>query len=263
MKGLLIVVCVANLMAAKLIELPRPVQSNKQIKQQGRIQYFLDDTTNDHLTYRTFTTETAFIGSAYFQKSPRNNSLIHINQTNTTYIYTPSASTSINTTSEELTELKFESFNYVERRVPVSGCMRKTNGTTSITLIRSLGAGMIFFPSDFFIGGNYYILAASIDWGKNGLSVVGYTSLTVTCRSDVDGIVQMFRKLKMVKLGSKMRKVGVDKKKKKVVVLGRWKEVLGNVKRKELGVLVFDMNLDQEMPYCESRKEYLRCNVLE
>ena len=72
----------------------------------------------------------------------------------------------------------------------------------------------------------------------------------------------MFKNVKLLNIKSKFRKIIIDKKKKKFMILERWKQILGNLKRKELGVLMFDLNMNQELSYCESRKEYLQCNVI-
>lgn len=246
---------------SKIIELPNPIQTKKEIKQQGKIKYYFEDSTNEYLTYRIFPSESSFITSNYYTKKSTNDSLIHIIDTNLTYIYSPSLRE-----QEEaplLQELKFESFNYIEEIIPISGCMRKQNSTASISLIQSFGIGILIFPNDLFIGGDFYILAANLDWGNNGLSLNGYNSLRVTCRSDLNGIIQIFKKIKMIKIQSKIRKINIDKKFKKFKILNNWKQIIGNFKRKEMGMLVFDLNLHQEMPYCESRKDYLQCNVLE
>ena len=259
MNGLSIILTIVVLTISKIIELPEINQSPKEIKQQGKLKYFLEDSTNEYLTYRSFATESSFITSKYYQQQQQhsNNSLIHINESNSTYLFKPTIN------NQELIEIKFDSFNYIIENIPISGCMRKSNSSSSITLVRSIGIGIFYFPSDFFIGGNYYLLATSLDFGLNGINLVGYNSFTITCRSDINGIIQIFKNVKLLNINSKFRKIIIDKKKKKFIILERWKQILGNLKRKELGVLMFDLNMDQELPYCESRKKYLQCNVLQ
>lgn len=247
---------------SKIIELPNPIQTKREIKQQGKIKYFLDDSTNEYLTYRIFPTESSFIKSNYFIKKSINDSLIHIIDTNLTYIYSPSVRNNSNS-DILLQELNFESFNYIEEIIPISGCIRNQNSTSSISLIQSIGIGIFFFPNDLFIGGDFYILAASLQFGNNGLSLNGYNSLRITCRSDNNGIIQIFKKIKMIKIQSKFRNIKIDNFLKKFKILNNWKQIFGNFKRKEIGMLIFDLNLNQELPYCESRNDYLQCNVLE
>lgn len=260
MNGISILLTIVVLTTSKIIELPEVNQSPKEVKQQGKLKYFLEDSTNEYLTYRSFPTESSFITSKYYQQQHSNNnkndSLIHINETNSTYLFKPTIN------NQELIEIKFDSFNYIIENIPISGCMRKTNSSSSITLVRSIGIGIFYFPNDLFIGGNYYLLATSLDFGLNGINLVGYNSFTITCRSDINGIIQMFKNVKLLNIKSKFRKIIIDKKKKKFMILERWKQILGNLKRKELGVLMFDLNMNQELSYCESRKEYLQCNVI-
>ncbi|EMG49535.1 hypothetical protein G210_5669 [Candida maltosa Xu316] len=97
--------------------------------------------------------------------------------------------------------------------------------------------------------------------------MVGYMSDLITCRAGMMGeIVQMFRNVSVVSVDGEIRTVGVDRKKKKgklkMVVMMDWKRIFSDVKRKEIGVLLFDMGMDKEsMPYCESRREMLQCGM--
>ncbi|KAL6451080.1 hypothetical protein SBY92_001331 [Candida maltosa Xu316] len=243
----------------------QPQQSN--IKQQGQITTYLTS-TNTHLTLHTFTNENHFLTSTFLTNinpTITNNTLIHINSTNATYFITNPTPFNI-----ELTQIKFDPkiTTYKSTPIPISGCIRSPNTTSasSITLLRSLGVS-IYFPSDIFVGGDIFILAATLDLGNNGLSMVGYMSDLITCRAGMMGeIVQMFRNVSVVSVDGEIRTVGVDRKKKKgklkMVVMMDWKRIFSDVKRKEIGVLLFDMGMDKEsMPYCESRREMLQCGM--
>ncbi|KAI5951224.1 hypothetical protein KGF54_004298 [Candida jiufengensis] len=185
--------------------------------------------------------------------------------------------------------------------VPVSGYLHMENDTSSISHIESLGFGF-FPPPGFFFGGGVLLVNLAQEFGLDGLGFKALISGTVICRASRDQTIQIQKRLKFKslplakikklvwlpkdKLKNKFSKGRIfhklkDFKKHKQQIIkdeifeiesfgnsgywikGKWEDLYTFFRYKKLGLLFFNIDeIKAQKPFCESRPEYLQCQVL-
>ncbi|CCG20902.1 hypothetical protein CORT_0A05140 [Candida orthopsilosis Co 90-125] len=210
-----------------------------------------------------------------------NKTTIHLNETNQMFVLS---------STNPLTFYEFEAGdpNTFSNTVPVTGCLRMVNNTSSITYIDAQGYSLST-PPGLSVGVSLLLVSLANDYGFDGLGTKLYMSNTVICRAGVGETIQIQKKLKFTsfpkarlkKLIWKKRKAksiiekvkDVFKKKEPDVDMkaaslggwteGKWEDIYTLYKYKKLGLLFFNLNeLKHEKPFCESRRDHLQCSVL-
>ncbi|CAK9436092.1 uncharacterized protein LODBEIA_P06500 [Lodderomyces beijingensis] len=184
---------------------------------------------------------------------------IHLNSTNTTMIQVPHQQ-----------PLEFEEFDpqvhtqtIIPWRVPVSGCLRMRQDTCALTHIEAQELTLLV-PSGIKTGINVLIFTFGFDFGLNALGGSTGTSDIVVCRSEVDEIIQIQKNVRVVSFpDARARRIVWDDRAGGFLVSGAWERLVTFRMSPGLGLFFFNLNeIKHVKPICESRSEFLRCQVL-
>ncbi|KAI5969252.1 hypothetical protein CANMA_001699 [Candida margitis] len=211
-----------------------------------------------------------------------NKTIIHLNETDQTFLLS---------STHPLTfyEIDPGDPNRFSNTVPVTGCLRMANNTSSITYIDAQGYSLST-PPGISVGISLLIVSLANDYGFDGLGSKLYMSNTIICRAGIGETIQVQKNLKIISFPSAKVKKHIWKKKRKMKPIisglkgfwqkmkagngvhvassgewtkGKWEDIYTLYKYKKLGLLFFNLNeLKHEKSFCESREDYLQCSVL-